>query len=155
MLTEPEYGWTDFSLDGESAYRLSYVTDVAMEWLDAAIFSLTYDNPVIVKGFCEPGWMMCAVEWDVCRVFFEDAIDPPDVFRLEPEAVCPVGRLAFCRALLEDIGGRVNEWVDWELYDEEGEEADRQRAARESVLRARLAELKRLIEAEETREEEE
>ena len=155
MLTKPEYGWTGFSLDGENRYSLGYVTDVAMEWLDAAVFGLTYDNPIIVKGYCEPGWMVCAVTWDECRVFFEDSIDPPDIFRMEPEAVYSVDRLAFCRALAEDISGHLAAWVDWELYDEEGGEADGQRAAREADIRARLDKLETLIAEQETGEGEE
>ncbi|MBR4441904.1 MAG: hypothetical protein IKS52_01360 [Clostridia bacterium] len=145
MLTKPDCGWTKFSLDGKNAYYLGYVTDVAMEWLDAAVFGLTYDNPIIVKGFCEPGWMVCAATWDECRVWFEDSIDPPDIFRMEPEAVYPVDRLAFCREMVEDITNHLSAWVDWELYDEEGEEADASRSARESALMERLTAIKTML----------
>ena len=153
MLTPPEYGWTDFFLDGESVYSLGYITDVAMEWLDAAINGLMYDNPFVVKGFCEPGWMMCAVTKDTCRVYFEDAIDLPDIFSMTPDEVYAVDRLAFCRALHGDMAGHLAEWANWELYDEEGPEADERRAARESALRTRLETLETLIKAEETEEE--
>ena len=61
----------------------------------------------------------------------------------------------FCRALTEDIAGHLAAWVDWELYDEEGEEADGQRAAREADIRARLDKLEKLIAELEAREEEE
>ncbi len=154
MLTPPEYGWTNFSLDGESVYSLGYVTDVAMDWLESAVAGLRHDVPFVVKGFCEPGWMVCAVTLDECRVYFADTIDTPDIFRMEPEAVCPVDRLAFCRALREDVSGNLAGWVDWELYDEEGPEADESRAEREEALGKLLSELDRLIKVEETDEEE-
>lgn len=40
MLTKPEWGWTDFSLEGTSAYGLSYLDDIPVEWLDQAIHGL-------------------------------------------------------------------------------------------------------------------
>ena len=37
MLSAPDAGWTEFRLGSEeTAYSLSYLTDVAVEWLDQA-----------------------------------------------------------------------------------------------------------------------
>ena len=40
MLTKPQSGWTDFSLDDTCIYGLSYLGDIAFEWLDQAIHGL-------------------------------------------------------------------------------------------------------------------
>ena len=40
MLTKPVYGWSDFQLDGTSTYGLSYLDDIAFEWVDQAIHGL-------------------------------------------------------------------------------------------------------------------
>lgn len=155
MLTPPQYGWTVFTQPGGTRYfNLGYITDVAMEWLDGAIFGLTYDNPFIVKGFCEPCWMVCAVTADECLLYCDDSIDPPDVFRQPPLAVSPVRMTDFCRALHDDIANHLSAWVDWELFDEEGPEADQSRAAREDALRTRLQTLKSLLDAIDEDEEE-
>lgn len=34
MLTKPHNGWTSFSLEGTHTYRLSYLDDIAIEWLE-------------------------------------------------------------------------------------------------------------------------
>jgi len=154
MLTPPEYGWTEFSPNEETGFSLGYVTDVAMEWLDMAIAGLTHGNPFVVKGFCEPGWMVCAVTWNECLVYWTDDVDLPDIFHTSPEIICPMTSLAFCRALRDDVAGHLAEWVNWALYDEDDSEADERRAERESALRTRLDSLDALIRAEETREEE-
>ena len=49
MLTKPEAGWSDFSLDGTSVYTLSYLDDIPFEWLDEAIHGLEILNPFCVK----------------------------------------------------------------------------------------------------------
>ena len=55
MLTKPENGWTGFSLEGTSTYGLSYLDDIAFEWLDQAIHGLETLSPFCVKGFLETG----------------------------------------------------------------------------------------------------
>ncbi len=50
MLTKPQYGWSDFSLNGTSVYGLSYLTDVAFEWVGQAIHGLETLHPFCVKG---------------------------------------------------------------------------------------------------------
>ena len=64
MLTKPEAGWTDFSIDKEHIYSLSYLTDVGIEWLDQAIHGLETLEPFTVHGFCEPNRMLCTVSYD-------------------------------------------------------------------------------------------
>ena len=50
MLSKPLYGWTDFQLEGTSVYGLSYLDDIAFEWMDQAIRGLETLRPFCVAG---------------------------------------------------------------------------------------------------------
>lgn len=54
MLTKPMHGWSDFQLAGTSVYGLSYLDDIAIEWVTQAIHGLETMLPFCVKGFLEP-----------------------------------------------------------------------------------------------------
>lgn len=59
MLSCPVNGWTLFSLEGTESQLLSYLDDIAPEWLDQAIHGLKTLQPFCVKGFLEPMRMIC------------------------------------------------------------------------------------------------
>lgn len=140
MLGRPEDGWTLFQLGGEeTAYDLSYVTDVAAEWLAQAIHGMETLDVFSVHGFCEPGRVICTVSYWSCYVIFEDDGRAPacrDVTHLH------VSMLDFCRKLYRDISENLDAWVDWNA-DEDGEEALR---ARKEALTRQLNRLSELIE---------
>ena len=54
MPSCPVNGWTLFSLEGTESQLLSYLDDIAPEWLDQAIHGLKTLQPFCVKGFLEP-----------------------------------------------------------------------------------------------------
>ena len=141
MLGRPEDGWALFQLGSkETAYDLSYVTDVADEWLTQAIHGLNTLDVFSVHGYCEPGRMVCTVSYWCCYVIFEEDCRAPachDVHQLH------VNMLDFCKMLHQDISDNLDAWVHWNDGDDEDETAFQ---ARERLLREKLAELKRLIE---------
>lgn len=51
MLTKPLHGWTDFSLEGTASYGLSYLDDIAFEWVEQAIHGLETLLPFWCKRF--------------------------------------------------------------------------------------------------------
>jgi len=109
MLIKPQCGWTDFSL-GANHYSLSYITNVPVDWLDRAIFGLETLLPFTVSGFCEPGEMVCTVDFSECRIVFEN-----EKHRKQdsPCATVPVSMLEFCQRLHEDIASHIEDWVAW------------------------------------------
>ena len=109
MLSKPEYGWTDFSL-GESCYSLSYLSNIPLEWLERAIFGLETLLPFDVCGYCEPGRVICTVDFSVCRIIFED-----DKHRKEDSCfeIVPISMLDFCQMLHEDIFDHIDDWQKW------------------------------------------
>ena len=162
MLSRPEYGWTHFRLGNETEYRLSYLTDVAFEWLTQAIHGLKTMDVFSVHGFSEPGRMVCTVSYWSCYIIFED--DGPAPTCEEVQHV-HVNMIDFCKRLYQDIYCNLNDWVHWDdgslecsvdnsLDDDvDDAEVDKLIAAgmkdaiqdREEKLRDKLDELKELI----------
>lgn len=139
MLTKPYYGWTDFSLEGTSVYGLSYLDDIAYEWLDQAIHGLETMLPFCVKGFLEPGRMLCTVSFWNCHIVIEDDEREP----LKKESVINeyshTSMIHFCKYLYSDIISNVGEWASFVDYRRADMEEKRRR------LLQKLEKLKQLI----------
>ena len=143
MLSQPQDGWTIFRLGEKTEYRLSYLTDVACDWLDRAIYGLETLDVFSVHGFSEPGRMICTVSYWNCYTIFEGDSDS-EVCR--EVYTCHISMLSFCRQLAADIGDHLDAWVHWD--DEPLEEAeDPEAAARErrAMLQGKLDRLNRLL----------
>ena len=100
MLSRPEDGWTYFQPGKENRYRLSYLTDVAVDWLTQAIHGLETMDVFSVHGFSEPGRMVCTVSYWSCYVIFEDDGPAPvceDITHLH------INMIEFCKRLCRDI----------------------------------------------------
>lgn len=142
MLTKPQSGWSDFSLEGTSVYGLSYLDDVGIEWVEQAIHGLETLSPFCVHGNLEPGRMLCLVSYWNCYIFYEREgagpikEDKDKVF----ESLSHTSLLDFCRYLYDDISGSVDEWASFVDYDQKGFDEKRQR------LVQRLEKLRELIE---------
>ncbi len=156
MLSKPDSGWTYFQL-GRESYRLSYLTDVALEWLTQAIHGLETLDVFSVHGFSEPGRMICTVSYWSCYIIFEDD---------GPAPICEgvdhihVNMIDFCKKLYQDIDSNFDSWVHWDddelersLVDpaddgDAGGEDKMEEAIRERQrkLRNKLCELKKRIE---------
>ena len=92
MLSKPQHGWTDFTL-GDLSYSLSYLTNLPLEWLDRAIFGMETFLPFEIYGHCEPGRMVCKVDFSECHIFFENDKHQKDDSSFE---IVPVNMLDFC-----------------------------------------------------------
>ena len=118
MLTKPEAGWSDFSLDGTSVYTLSYLDNIPFEWLDDAIHGLETLNPFCVKGFMEPERFICVVSFWNCHIICEDEDSDP----LDPQStiheISHTSMLQFCQQLYDDISENLDDWARWD-YDPE------------------------------------
>ena len=118
MLTKPEAGWSDFSLDGTSVYTLSYLDNIPFEWLDDAIHGLETLNPFCVKGFMEPERFICVVSFWNCHIICEDEDrDPLDPQNTTHE-ISHTSMLQFCQQLYDDISENLDDWACWD-YDPE------------------------------------
>ena len=109
MLSKPQHGWTEFSL-GETCYSMSYLTNIPFDWLDRAIFGLETLLPFEIYGRCEPGRMVCTVDFWECRIIFEDDKHRKVDSSLE---IVPVNMLNFCQKLHKDISNHIDDWQKW------------------------------------------
>ncbi len=109
MLRKPQHGWTVFSL-GESSYSLSYLSNIPLEWLERAIFGLETLLPFEVYGYCEPGRMMCTVDFSECGIYYENDKHQKDDSSFKS---VPINMLDFCKKLHEDISDHIEEWQEW------------------------------------------
>lgn len=143
MLSRPEYGWTDFSLE-KSTYPLSYLTNIPEDWLNHAIHGLETLSPFTVHGFCEPGRLICTVSYWNCHIIFE--YDGRRELS-EKDACWEISHtdmLEFCKALHRDISENIDQWSGWlPAFDSENP-AEEQRSAEER-LRSQLEKLGQLI----------
>ena len=118
MLTKPEGGWSDFSLDGRSLYTLGYLDNIPFEWLDEAIHGLETLNPFCVKGFMEPGRFICVVSFWNCHIICEDEDKDPLIPQNTRHEISHTSMLQFCQQLYDDISENLDDWACWD-YDSE------------------------------------
>ncbi|MCH1939452.1 hypothetical protein [Holdemania massiliensis] len=116
MLTKPVYGWSDFQLEGTGVYGLSYLDDIAFEWVEQAIHGLETMQPFCVKGFLEPNRFLCTVSYWNCHLVCED----DERYPLNQEEVIHefshTSMLQFCQYLYEDVSQNINEWASFVDY---------------------------------------
>lgn len=139
MLSKPQYGWTDFSLEGTSIYGLSYLNDIAFEWLEQAIHGLQTRLPFCVEGYLEPGRFLCIVSYWNCHILIEgdreEALTKEDIL-LE---YSHTSMLDFCKRLYKDISDNIDEWSCFvSCFNEPLDE-------KKKILQERLTTLKDLI----------
>ena len=111
MLGIPEHGWVMFNVSDTVGYDLSYLTNVAIEWMRNATYGLKNMTPFAVEGFCEPGRMLCTVSYWKCYVFFEDEDKGGDLLQGPFEMDMSMGD--FCKTLYNDINDNLEAWVTW------------------------------------------
>ena len=110
MLSKPYSGWSDFKLNGTSTYSLSYLDDIAFEWLDAAMHGLKTKKPFCVKGFMEPKRFLCVVSYYNCYVIIEDEWADTSTKEYTRTECSPTTMVDFCKCLHQDISEYIEEW---------------------------------------------
>lgn len=140
MLSDQEYGWTDFQLPGTNVYSLSYLDDIAFEWLEQAIHGLETMRPFCVKGFMEPRRFLCLVSYWNCHIICENenrgVLDKDDIaFDYSNTSM-----LEFCENLYIDIRRDIDGWVEFASYNED-DDLEKKKA----LLEERLSKLSDLI----------
>lgn len=142
LLSQPKHGWTYFEL-GTKTYGLSYLTDIPTQWLRAAIYGLENMAPFVVKGFCEPGRLLCLVSYWNCHVMLEDDEDRP----LQPDEVehetVHINMISFCKMLYASMDRYLDDWSEWDadFYDDEPSQVAARKKEEIRLLLERLSAL--------------
>lgn len=118
MLTKPVYGWSDFQLEGTGVYGLSYLDDIAFEWVEQAIHGLETMRPFCVKGFLEPNRFLCTVSYWNCHLVCEDDKRYPLNQEELIHELSHTSMLQFCQYLYEDVSQNINEWASFVDYED-------------------------------------
>lgn len=118
MLTKPVYGWSDFQLEGTRIYGLSYLDDIAFEWVEQAIHGLETMRPFCVKGFLEPNRFLCTVSYWNCHLVCEDDERYPLNQEELIHELSHTSMLQFCQYLYEDVSQNINEWASFVDYED-------------------------------------
>ncbi|WP_020225269.1 hypothetical protein [Holdemania massiliensis] len=118
MLTKPVYGWSDFQLEGTGVYGLSYLDDIAFEWVEQAIHGLETMRPFCVKGFLEPNRFLCTVSYWNCHLVCEDDERYPLNQEELIHELSHTSMLQFCQYLYEDVSQNINEWASFVDYED-------------------------------------
>lgn len=140
MLSCPEYGWSDFQLEGTAVYGLSYLDDIAFDWLEQAIHGLETMLPFCVKGFMEPGRFLCLVSYWNCHIVCED--EDRGILSKEDMGYdySNTSMLEFCELLHNDIKSNLDAWAIFASYQE-----DKRPEEKKKYLENRLLKLSELI----------
>lgn len=145
MLSKPRHGWTEFSLIDTSAFELSYLDDIALEWLDQAIRGLETMYPFCVKGFLEPRRFLCVVSYWNCHIIVEDDEREPLTNEDIHTEFSHTSMLDFCKFLYQDISSCIDDWASFaDHFGNEGTEKKRRQ------LQKKLRTLGHLITAKES-----
>ena len=114
MLSEPDVGWSDFSL-GDWSYPLSHLTDLPFDWVDQCIYGLKKLEPFTVWGTCEGARVLCTVSYYNCHIVYEDSSDNDVLDRAETEwHIEHISMIDFCKMLHADISNSIDVWItDW------------------------------------------
>jgi len=113
MLSRPDAGWTEFSLNGERLSSFSYTTpDFPWSWLQAAIKGLEKSAPIELTGDGETDSMNLTVCQDHCYFYTEqERLCSWRAGKLSWEVRSfSVSQVEFCRRLYQDISASVMEW---------------------------------------------
>ena len=145
MLTKPDCGWSDFSLDGTSVYPLSYLTDIPFDWLNEAIHGLETLNPFCVKGFMEPGRFICVVSFWNCHIICEDEDKYPLIPENTRHEISHTSMLQFCQQLYDDISENLDDWACWDNYGWDEDDSEFNFETNKEELTKKLVRLKELI----------
>lgn len=112
MLSTPKNGWTELNL-GNNKYELSYLTDIAGEWLEQSIFGLEHMSPFVVRGAMEPGRFICIVSFYNCYVFIEREGSSESALIEGNSTDISIDMFDFCQLLHDDISNNLDAWSSW------------------------------------------
>ncbi len=99
VLSRPKNGWTTFRI-GKTEFKLSYMTDLPVCWLDTMIRD--FGEPYVVSCDCEPWMMDCIVNSNNIHIFYNDRYVASYVIDKD-----------FTRIIMKDIADEHDAWAEW------------------------------------------
>lgn len=107
MLTKPKHGWTNVQIE-DFVDRASYLTDIPNDCLDAFIYGIENNMPVVIY-FDAEGW-----DYHLVASYYESYIirekESLEIYKFKKNYI----DLAY--ELIKDIEDNINEWTNWLSY---------------------------------------
>lgn len=145
MLERPEFGWSDFQLEGIKPSPVSYLDDIAFDWIDQAIHGLETMLPFCVKARMEPGRLICIVSYYNCYTICEnDLNEPPEGGKVRTD-YSHTNMLDFCIQLHDDISKYIEEWAKFTFVEGADRDDDEKWNEKRKILEEKLKRLEDLI----------
>ena len=129
MFTKPQYGWTNLQI-GDFTERVSYLTDISNDCLDAFIYALHTGNPAVIF-FDAEWWDFHLIASYYCSYVIVDK-DKAEVYTIEKT----IKELA--KDLYDDINNNFDDWLNWDMDEDE---TDEERERNKRGLRKKLSDL--------------
>ena len=121
MFTIPKHGWVNLQINDLSK-RASYLTDIPNDCLDAFIYALQNNAPTVVF-FDAEGW-----DFHLVTSYYQSYIivdkDDTKLYVIEKNI------LELARELYEDINNNLNDWLNWDMKEDETKEERRENKER-------------------------
>lgn len=108
MLSKPKYGWSTLKI-GNFTSRISYLTDVPFDSLNASLASLKYGTSLSI-GFDAEGWEFDIMSNKLCTFIIMNNEEGEDVLIKES-----VSKEELIKEIVDDIELNVSEWAFWDL----------------------------------------
>lgn len=133
MLAKPLHGWTNVSI-GDFKERASYLTDIPNDCLDAFIYAVNKNLPVVVYFDAEGyDYLLVACCFESYIVTTKEKLE---VLQFD------VGLIGLANELINDIKKHIDEWSNWLSY---RNHTKREIRKNKRVLMKKITKLQRIL----------
>jgi len=133
MLSNPKHGWVNINI-GEFNEVASYLTDVANDCLDAFIFARENGFPAVVYFDAE------GYDYHIIVSYFESFIiiqkDETKTYHFDLDFY------DLAKELIDDIEKNIDDWADWQCYNQYDEDELKRNKRK---LEQKIARLKQVL----------
>jgi len=148
MLEKPNAGWTKVCI-GDFIDRASYITDVPVKCLKAFINGYSSNLPIAINFDAEGHEYLLIVDYYETHIITDE--DTEYIVNRDYSLISfDVKRNDLAKELINDIESNLEEWVQWDLFIDDGVNS----VERREELTQLIEELKALIDKSERRSEE-
>ena len=108
MLSIPKNGWSTLKI-GNFSSRVSYLTDVPYECLNACLAALKYNIP-LAMSFDAEGWEFEVLSNNINTYIIMNDEDGEDILKKED-----VSKMELIKSIVDNIELNISDWAFWDL----------------------------------------
>lgn len=108
MLSRPKNGWSTLKI-GNFSSRVSYLTDVPYECLNACLAALKYNIP-LAMSFDAEGWEFEVLSNNINTYIIMNDENGEDILKKED-----VSKMELIKSIVDNIELNISDWAFWDL----------------------------------------